>query len=254
MRLRLLWVFLASLNLIGAAQAAESLARWAADFEKPETQQKILDRIFPGQIGSVSSAQLDKNSQMYIFPKVSTWARLGKDVVFSSSASGARSLLAVSCMFYRSPESEPTSATSYLFSDPARRPVAISGGYATHERVQAVTLSKLGKSFLLVMASSGQGTEKQWSASLQILDAAGTSSRPQTVWLSPTSLRQFQLGFDDLGGAAEELLLRKAPKQGGEVEYVAYRWNGSRFELDDFAFESRMKALPEDVWRYGAGQ
>jgi hypothetical protein len=89
--------------------------------------------------------------------------------------------------------------------------------------------------------------------------------------MSPLAARSFQFGFNDLGGPTEELVFRTLPadthtdmipppvsngqasQTGGGMTYTAYRWNGDRFEPDSFAFESRLKNLSPDVWRFGTG-
>ena len=183
--------------------------------------------------------------------------RLSQDAVRdTSTAAGHTPFLVVSCMSYQSPEKEPMSAVSYVLHDTMRRPAALSGGYAAHERVQQVTLPKLKKSFLLIVSSSGKGSGKtgQWSAALYLIEPNGMGDRPKPAWTSPMSARTFQLSFDALDGKTERLLLRTDRSGRGEFEHAAYRWEGSRFEKDGFASDSRMKALPEDVWRYGADQ
>jgi hypothetical protein len=244
-----LWLAFAVMSLANTRCFAESsLSQWAADFAKPEVQQKILNRIFSDQIGPVSAAVLDKTDGTYNFPNDNSWVRLGKDVVYSS-ASASGPYLVVSCTLTHAPDQPPVNATSYLFHDMDQRPVAISAGYAARERLEKVTLPKLGKTFLLLLDSSNQGGARQGSASLLDLEGPGMTDHPRAVWSSPNAARSFKLGFDDLGGKVEDLVLQV--DKGNEVGYSAYRWNGSRFEPDDFVFENRLEALPDSVWKYG---
>lgn len=234
--------------LITPSFAADSLASWAKNFDQPKVQQTILNRIFPGQMGSIEDAKKDKNGTYY-FLKNGHWVRLGGDIVYSSySVTGP--YLVVSCMMYRHPTSEPITAAAYLFRDVQQRPTALSAGYAAHEQVQEIRLPGLRKKFLLLMDSSRYGTGAQWNAFLLELD--GTDYRPRTVWNSPMNARDFGLGFTPLGGKDERLVFRSL--KAGDYSYKAYRWNGTRFEEDSFVFESKLKALPEEVWEYETGR
>jgi hypothetical protein len=235
------------LLLASPVYAAETLAHWAETIEERDTQQKILSRIFSADIGPASDALLNKETGIYLFPKSGSWVRLGKDYVLEKA--GGQPYFVVSCMFYNRADRPPINAASYLFRNTTDRPAAISGGYASHERVQSVKLPKIDKTFLVLVDGLGETAPLQWSAFL--LKVEGTD-RPKSVWNSPISAREFQFGFDALGGATEALVFRAT--KGGNTQYSAYRWNGDRFEIDSFASEGRIKALPDDVWRFGALQ
>src|SRR4029077_12255955 len=148
--------------------AAESLADWARTLSQPDTHRKILDRIFPDQLGPVSPAVQDKQNGTYFFTDNSSWVRLGREVVLGLTETTKTPYLIVTCMLYHARDEEPVSATSYLFRDTSQRPSALTGGYATHERLHLVKLPKLGKSFIVVEDSvaSPQGAMRQWSAFL----------------------------------------------------------------------------------------
>jgi hypothetical protein len=248
--MRKVWlaIILAGICLVGTpVHAVDSLAAWAASLDKPETQQLILGRIFSGEVGPLSAGIPDKQTGSYLFPKNNSWVRLAKEAVYVSSTSTGGPYLVVSCMLYNRLDQEPVSATSYIFYDPAQRPTAISGGYANYEQIQLANLPKLNRWFLVMVDTSGKGSSKQSSAF--VLAFEGTD-RPRTVWNSPMSAWTFQFGFTPLTAQEEELILRTTKH--GEIHYSAYHWNGDRFDPDGFASESRLKALPESVWRYGS--
>jgi hypothetical protein len=236
--------------------AADPLARWADNIEDAKIQREILNVIFPGQIdpGTVR----DQATGMTYFARAGGYVRLGRaNAYFAPKGGAATGALAVTCITTHAPDKLPISGTAYLFHDPKTRPTAISAGYSTHARVEKVDLQKLRKSFILLLEGSGKGSvaEGQWSAFL--LDP-GSGDRPRTVWKSPASARQFQLGFADLGGASELLVFRTLPggytgSQTGGEHYSAWRWSGDRFEPDSFTFDSKLKALPDDVWQFGTG-
>src|SRR5688572_23501874 len=58
----------------------DSLGSWERSMETPATQQKILNRIFAGQIGPITEARPAKDGS-YLFPKGGMWARLSKSFV-----------------------------------------------------------------------------------------------------------------------------------------------------------------------------
>jgi len=231
--------------------ADDSLADWSQTFSQPAVQQKILDRIFPGKIGSVSEAVKRPKDGMLLFPKGGFWVQLGDTVVYSTMPVPT---LVVTSTFYQRADQDAINSTAYIFRTPVDRPVALSAGYAQRERVEKVTLPKLNKSFLVLSDSSAGPYEPQWSASLLEIGQAGMSDHPKAVWVSPMAVRRFQFGFDALGGSAERIVVKITPRSGEDPAYKAYRWNGERFEEDIFASERLMKALPAEVWRYGAGQ
>src|ERR1041385_6834514 len=196
--------------IAGPAAAEETLARWAENFDTPEVQQLILNKIFSGQVGPLNAAVLDKGSNRYLFPKNDSWVELGRDKVFFPASKTEKPTLVVSCMLYNRPERGPVTATSYLFQDPSQRPVAISGGYAAQERVDLVQLPKLGKTFLVLVDTSKNGSVPQCSAFVLSLDRSG---HPRSVWNSPMSARSFQFGFDTLGSRTEALVFRSYKRQ-----------------------------------------
>jgi hypothetical protein len=269
--MRKLTVCLLGISLIGSPVAAETLGDWAITFLKPETQRKVLDRIFPDQIGAVSDAVLDKQNGTYFFTKNSSFVRLGKDFVWNPAGSP---YLIVTCMLYRAMDQEPTVATSYIFRDTQQRPATLTAGYATHERVRLVKLPKLDKSFLLVEDSvaNPQGEMRQWTAFLLEVDSKGLSDHPRNVWTSSPQFHSFQMGFTDLDGKTEDLVVRTVPSpqpkkydygyDNSETQanatdnsqYAAYHWTGDHFEADTTVFDSRLKALPDSVWQYGTGR
>jgi hypothetical protein len=226
---------------------AGSLAEWT-DTSQPAIQQKILNRIFPNAVGSVNDGVPDPVNGQYYFPKGGNWVRLGKDVVYNVKP---MPYLAVTCILYHKLAGEPINSTTYLFTSPTEKPEPISGGYSAQENVQSITLPKLNKTFLVLTMTSPDGVKAtQWSASVIDVIQGG---RIKTAWMSPNSIRNFQFGFAELGGRAEDLVVRSTSRS-GETSFSAYRWNGQRFELDDMAFESGLKALSDDVWRFGAGR
>jgi hypothetical protein len=256
-------------GLLSTTVFADSLADWAASYSKPETQQKILNRIFPDQVGTVSDAIQDKTEGTYLFPKGTSWVQLGKNTVPGAS------YFIVTCMLYHRPVESPISAVSYVFRGTDQRPVAISAGYASRERVYQVTLPKLGKTFLLMMDSLGFDSSRRWSASLLEVGERGPDNNPPLAWTSDSSYNDFQVGFSVLNGNAEELVLRTVTASAsskcsedsmnacesdygaggfGESNYAAYAWDGERFRTDGFAPSDRLKALPESVWQYGTGR
>src|SRR5258708_10846131 len=209
---KVLFLFSAFVSLLLFAifpvSAEDPLSRWAAEIEKPEVQQAVLDHIFPGQIGPVSSSIPPASKQgTPFFPKGSSWVQLGKDVVLGPRSGG--SYLVVSCTLYYKPDRDPVNTATYLFLDPLRRPTALTAGYASYERVQRIQLPKLDKSFLVVVdRSSNKGGSPQWSASLLEIRSSGMTDHPPTAWLSPMSARVFQFRFDDLGSREDALHLR----------------------------------------------
>jgi hypothetical protein len=225
---------------------AETLADWVLALDQPQVQKKILDLIF-SNVGSVSSAKRDTQvPEIYIFPTNGSWVRLAQGVAWDEKVP----YLVVTVQFSHAPERDPINSTSYLLRNTTRRPKAISAGYAMYERVQKVDLPLLKKSFLMLENASSRGPAKgQWSAALIQVDTSGDQ---RTVWQSPNSARRFQVGFDAVGGQTEALVFRHVPRYGGDPEYSAYRWNSNRFEPDSFVFESRLKALPNSVWQFGA--
>ena len=239
-------ILLAGLCWVSASAAADSLKEWSQNIDKPEVQQKILSRIFSAQVGSVSASVPSSQPGSPLFPMGGSWVRLGQDVVYVSSTSTGGPYLVVTCMLYNEKDQSPATAASYIFYDTAQRATAISGGYATHEQVQVATLPGLNRSFVILVSASGKGPAQQTSAS--VLAFEGTS-RPRSVWNSPISARAFQFGFSLLSGKEENLVFRST--KDGETQYSAFSWSGSRFELNTFAFESRLKALPDSVWQYG---
>jgi hypothetical protein len=245
----LLSLLLSLLSFLPYSLRAETLADWVNNMNQPEVQQKVLSKIFSG-VGPVSAAKPDKNNpKLYIFPTNGSWARLAIDMVWEPV--GPPQYLVVSSVLYHDPAGDPINSASYLFRDTTRRPVSISGGYGSDERVEKIDLPRLKKSFLLLVNTSTKGAVRgQWSASLLQIEPSGSQ---RIVWQSPASARRFQLGFDTVGGDTEALVVRNVPKDGDSPQFSAYRWNGSRFELDSGVFERRLKALPDDVWRFGAG-
>jgi len=240
-------IWLALVLSVPLAAADDPLAYWEQHYNEPAVQQKILNRIFSGQIGPVSNAQRDKESGATIFPKNGGWVKLASKPVYLPRKSGAGPFFIATCMFYNQVERGPINATTYLVRNATDRPDAISGGYAAEEAAEAVELPKLGKTFVAIVGSFGKNNQLQWSGSVVSIQPSG---KPDSVWITPMSARRFQFGFAQIGGKVEELVFRYK-KSGEDLQYSAYRWNGSRFEPDGFASLSTIKALPSEVWKYG---
>ncbi len=247
-------MLLSCLFLSVAAHAADTLADWAAQIESPEVQRKILSLIFPSEVGAVPSVK--SPSGMRLFSKGGFWVRLGGDYVWSNpKTTGYVPFLAVSVLSYHNLDKPPMASSSYILYNTQNRPPPISAGYSAHERVQMVSLTGLGRVFLVLVGSSaGAYDEKgQWSAAIFPIGSSGFSERPKAVWLNPIAARNFQIGFHGLGAKQERLIMRTDRHNKGEWEYSAYRWDGNRFDQDSFASERQMRSLPEEVWQYGTG-
>ncbi len=247
------WVLVWLVLAVGlpAMAMADTLESWANSFQNPETQQKILDRIFPGHVGPVSQARTDPTGRRYFFSRGAMWVRLGDDIAFDTRTTGGHApFLVVTCMQYQQPERSPMSGVTYLLHDTLQRALSLTAGYAAEEEVHLVELPKMGRSFLLILGTSPGGSRgKQQSATLYEIPRQGLSNRPKSVWTSPRNRGVFQLGFDALQGT-KEMLLFKTSSGGNESEYAAYRWTGNRFEVDDFISESKLENLPESVWKF----
>jgi hypothetical protein len=116
--------------------------------------------------------------------------------------------------------------------------------------------------------ASPQGAMRQWTAFLLEVESSGISDHPRNVWTSPTTLHSFQLGFAGFHNGSEMLVVRTVPpptKSAGydsdgmansdtTQQYAAYRWSGDRFEADTSVFESQLKDLPDNTWKYGTGR
>jgi hypothetical protein len=231
-----------------AVHSADSLEQWT-DISQPKTQQVILDRIFPGQIGSLSTSVPDPLGGGAYFSKGGQWVRLEPKVIYHTNKTSR--YLVVTCTLYHKAGGEPVNTAAYLFRTTFDRPTPISAGYAAQEIVEQVELPQLRKSFVILVDFSPSADDRtEYSASVLDIPPSG---RPKSVWLSPNGVWNFKFGFDALGGHEERLVLQTRARDGG-LHYSAYRWNGRRFEPDSFVFENRLKALPDDVWKYGAGR
>lgn len=226
-----------------------TLADWARQFDEPETQRTILDRIFPGQIGPASSAQTAKDGRTLLFPKGGMWVSLGSSFAYESKPSSP--FMVISSIVFQRLDRKAMSTVSYLLRDDSSRPVALTGGYSANESATVISLSQLNRVFILIESSSPDGARgDQLSATLYDVPPSG-SSRLKAVWTSPRSLWRFRFGFDALGGRSEALVLKSLSGQSGDDFYV-YRWDGDRFMRDEMTREGKIESLEESVWKYGS--
>jgi hypothetical protein len=257
------------------ARAEDTLAQWATGYAQPEIQIKILKLIFPDLDTSARSGTLEKTQGTYLFPQDDSWLQLGKVMLWNPpTAPQGKGYLIVTCLLRRRPDQDPLNATSYLLRDTEQSPVALSGGYSTDEQVHKIDLPKLKKSFLVLEDTFSPSRGARSTSGVFVLALIGDPpvTPLPTVWGSRPSDRYFQIGFTPLSeNTPEELVLRTVPgpqkpnssgayggpdmsTDNGPPRYAAYRWNGDRFESDDFALEDQIKALPESVWQFGTGR